>query len=82
MKTLLVGKVFLYSLPNKKEFKQDDQVFMNRMLNEISGAKEVQHILAGQGSYAITIEVLDTNLNDEEIINKIDTIADEIGYKR
>jgi hypothetical protein len=82
--TRLCGKIFAFSLPsqdnnpNACKLLVDDEMFMDKVL-EIKGCKEVQSANVC-GVYVITFDAEDCPYMDNEIIRKIDTIANNIGF--
>jgi hypothetical protein len=76
--TLLVGKVFLYTTPDSNGFNSED--FMNHIAEHLPGFHEVKDMMCNTDSYAITIDVRETTLTDEEMIANIEDIANTIGY--
>jgi hypothetical protein len=88
MSTELVGKVFSYSLPEKKgrncniacRLLKDEESFKDRVL-ELNGCLEVNGPSI-TGAYSISLDTHDTELSDAEIIQRINSIANEIGFTR
>jgi len=85
MNARIVGKIFQYSLPSRENKKnyckllKDDSEFVKRIFKEIPTTISVEGPDV-TGSYIIEICTEDCNITDEEIVKKIDSIANEIGF--
>ena len=85
MNARIVGKVFQYSLPSRENNKnsckllKDDDEFVKRIYKEIPTTRSIDGPDV-TGSYIIEICTEDCDLTDDEIVKKIDSIANEIGF--
>ena len=85
MNARIVGKIFQYTLPSRENKKnyckllKDDDEFVKRIFKEIPTTRSADGPDA-TGSYIIEICTEDCDLTDDEIVKKIDSIANEIGF--
>lgn len=78
----LAGKVFVFNLPLKgksNKLLKNEQKFIKNVL-EIQSCKEIQNVNISN-AYVIIFNTTADSLPNEEIISKIDKIAEKIGFE-
>lgn len=81
--TRLVGKIFIFNLPVKEDnfciSLKNNEEFISKVM-DITGCIEIQG-LDITGAYTITFSVEETPFTDKDIIEKINSIANKIGFE-